>query len=372
MAFDSGNPSFRVFWYKDHLNDTIIENFAQAIAPEISTLSTSPIDGWAGWRHLLDRDISAESCYFIPWLHLNLMHAERVIPKPLFRAYCRMEEEAERKARGLEFLPRKLKKEIRERVHDALLPDMPPTLSGIASVTNLSTNLVYADAMKASSVDVFAKFFRETTGQALAPFNPATAALVRRQVNVNDMTPSVYTSDENFNPPEKCDLGFEFLTWLWFKWEVKSDVFESPLGEKCQMMLEGPVTFFNEGRGAHNVVLRNGLPLQSREAGVALYCGKMISKVKLTLADSSNSWSADVDSEFAFRSLKLPKEGKSSDQPSFQERMETIDKFVHLFYHLYDTFLDERTSKSWDQIVDEIRAWVDKRATADNGQIDVN
>ena len=114
MAFDSGNPSFRVFWYKDHLNDTIIENFAQAIAPEISTLSTSPIDGWAGWRHLLDRDISAESCYFIPWLHLNLMHAERVIPKPLFRAYCRMEEEAERKARGLGFLPRKLKKEIRE------------------------------------------------------------------------------------------------------------------------------------------------------------------------------------------------------------------------------------------------------------------
>lgn len=369
MAFDSGSLSFRIFWYKDHLDDSVIKNFAEGIAPEISTLSTSPIEGWAGWRHFLDRDISLESCYFIPWLHLALMRAERVIPKPLLRAYCRMEEEAERKARGLEYLPRKLKAEIKQRVQDALLPEMPPTLSGIYSVTNLSTNIIYADSLKTSSVDAFSKVFRETTGRPLALFTPATAALVRKQINVNDLSASVFTNDESVAPADQCNLGFEFLTWLWFWWEVKSDLFESPIGEKCQVMLEGPITFFNEGRGAHNVVLRNGLPLQSREAGTALQCGKMVSKINFSLAVGDKAWSATIDSEFAIRSLKLPKDTDNGGNASFQERMESIDKFVNTFLHLFDIFLNERKSKSWEKTLDEIRAWVQRRASAEDGRI---
>ena len=50
-------------------------------------------------------------------------------------------------------------------------------------------------------------------------------------------------------------------------------------------MLEGPLTFFREGEGAHEAVLRKGTPLNSREAGTALYCGKKLKRAKLVLAE---------------------------------------------------------------------------------------
>lgn len=367
MAFDSGNPSFRVFWYKEPMTEAVIGRFADAIAPDIKTLSTSPIEGWMSWRHLLDREITPENCFFIPWLLLNHLHAERKVPKPLFRAYCKLEEAAEMRARGLESLPRKLKAEIKERVMEALQPEMPPTLTGIATVVNFSSHFVYADAMKQTAAEAFMKCFKETTDHGLALMTPHNVALLRKQVNDNDLEPAVFTADETVPPPERCNLGQEFLTWLWFRWETRSGDFDSRIGERCQYMLEGPVTFFNEGKGAHNVVLRNGLPLQSREAGAALLCGKKVSKIAFTLADTEKVWTASVDAEFAIRSLKLPKD-KEAGPPTFQERMELTDKFVDAFFFLFETFLVDRADgKVWKRTEKEMKEWVNRRATLADG-----
>lgn len=369
MAFDSGNASFRIFRYKEAADESIVKLFADAIAPEISTLSTSPISGWVSWRHLLDRELTVENCYFQPWLHLALMKAERKVPAPLLRAYCRLEEDAEKRARNLEFLPRKVKAEIKQRVYDALLPDMPPTLTGICTVINLASNFVYSDGVKQTAVEAFAKSFKETTDRGLAIITPETAALLLKQVNAQDLTPSVFTDDKDVVEPDNCDLGLEFLTWLWFAWETRGGVFVSHIGDKCEYMLEGPVTFYNEGRGAHNVILRDGLPLQSREAGTALRCGKMVSKVKFSMADTEKAWSATIDSSFAIRNLKVPKD-KEGGKASFQDRMELIDKFVTTFLHLYGLFLDERRdAKKWKKTIDEIRKWVALRASTDDGAI---
>lgn len=369
MAFDSGNSSFRIFYYKEKAGEEIVNVFAAAIAPEIKTLSTSPISGWMSWRHLLDREITAENCYFQPWLHLTLMQAERKVPKPLLRAYCRLEEEAERKARNLEILPRKLKAEIKQRVIDSLTPEMPPTLTGISTVLNLSSNFVYSDGVKPSAVEAFAKAFKETTNRGLALITPESAALMLKQVNAQDLEPAVFSGDESVVKPEACNLGLEFLTWLWFAWETRSGGFTSHIGEKCEYMLEGPVTFFNEGRGAHNVVLSKGFPLQSREAGAAMLCGKKVSKVKFAVADAEKSWSATIDSSFAIRALKLPKD-KQGGKPTFQERMELTDKFVTTFLHLYGLFLDERKdAKTWKKTVGQMRDWIARRASMEDGDI---
>ncbi len=369
MGFENGNLSFRIFWYKDKLSEAVIDNFVSMMAPDISTLSTSPINGWMGWKHLLDRDLSIESCYFQPWFHLSLNQAEKKIPKPLLTAYCRLEEEAERKARGLEFLPRAIKADVRQRVIDSLTPEMPPTLTGIPTVVNLSTRYVYAGAMKPSAMEVFLKHFNETTGTNLVYVDASAAALILKQINPKDYRPAVFTDDEAVDLPEEAPFGLEFLTWLWFNWEVKGGTFLSQIGEPCSYMLEGPVTFYNEGKGAHNVVLSNGLPLQGREAGAALRCGKKVSKVKFNLADSEKAWSASIDAGLSIRSLKLPKD-KAGPQLTFQERMELIDKFVNTLLHIYTIFLDvRRDDDAWEKTELEMREWVRKRSELEDGEI---
>ncbi len=386
MAFDSGSLSFRIFWVRDKVRDSLLGAFHEAALPPIETLSTSPISGWTGWRHMLDDDLTPENCYFQPWIHVLHVKAERKIPKPLLRAYCKKEEESVKRSRGLEFLPARIRKEIKENVTESLLPDMPPTLSGFGAVLNTASHLIYAEATKKSSQEVFARAFADAAGQGVALYNAQTAAMARRQKNAVGLPPALFTDLLPRSDAEEAPLGHEFLTWLWFTWEERGNDFVSRIGENCQFSLDGPVTFSTTDTQAQNVAISNGLPLRCREAGSALVCGKLVGKVSLTIADSEKSWTASVGADFSIRGLKLPKEDagdseggaglpsqrrakaaeKAAGPQPFQERMTLIDKFVDLLLQLYDAFIDERfDAAAWEKTEAEMKAWALARSKTD-------
>lgn len=369
MAFETGNPTIRLFKCDEEMAGTLVEAFREHIAPPISTLSTSPIEGWVGWRHLLDRDLDEENCLFVPWLYVSRMRAERKIPKALLRAYCKMAEAEELKARNLEFLPAEVKSEIRDKTIAELLPQMPPTLAGYGVVVDLATGTIYAETPSQKAAEAFADAFRATTGHNLAILSPEAVAVLRKGVNGNDLAAAVFTDDPDASAPSKCNLGHEFLTWLWFRWEKVGANFESTRGEAMEFSLDGPVAFFNEGKGAHNVVLRNGLPLQSREAGAALLCGKKVCKIRFSVSNGEQTWNTTIDSDFTFSCLKLPKDPGEPRQ-SFHERMALIETFVEAVFSLYDIFLDERAdARAWKKTEAKAQAWVRERAEIADGDI---
>lgn len=369
MAFESGSPSFMVFKCGEEMSGSLIDAFRAKMAPPIESLSTSPIEGWVGWRHLLDRDLDEENCLFVPWIYVNSMRAERKIPKALLRAYCRMEEAEELRARNVEFLPAAVKAEIRERVTERMLPEMPPTLTGCGTVVDLSNGLIYHEATSQKAAETFAQAFRDATGHAIAALSPQGAAVLRKGVNQTDLQPANFTDDPTIELPTNCDLGLEFLTWLWFTWETEGDSFMNSRGETLAFAMQGPVAFFNEGRGAHNVVLRNGLPLQSREAGAAMLCGKKVSKIRISMGDDLGAWSATIDSAFAIRNLKLPKDPREPRQ-SFHERMALVETFVESLLSLYDKFLDRRAdAREWGKVEAAMRVWTRRRAEIGDGNV---
>lgn len=369
MAFETGNPSFRVFHCGEEIGEGIIEGMRERLVPPVEAISASPVEAWAGWRHLLDRDLSEESCLFVPWLYVDRMKAERKIPKALLRAYCRMAEVEEMKKSGLQKLPSSIRTEIRERITAELTPDMPPTLSGYGVVTDFSTGLIYAEATSQKAAENFAGAFRETTGHNIAVMSPETVAVLRRNINQNDIAPACFTDDTTVEAPQECNLGLEFLTWMWYRWEEESDSFETSRGENMSYMLEGPVAFYNDGKGAHNVVIRNGLPLQSREAGASMLCGKKVRKIRLALADGERAWTATIDSDFAFTGVKLPKDRQGAQQ-SFQERMLLLDTFVEAVFSLYGTFLDCRAdAELWRKTEGKMKKWTRRRAEMADGDI---
>ena len=134
MGFESGSISFRMFYLTGPMPEDAIRRFIKHAAPPLEALGHEAVTGWVTGRHLLDRNITAETAYIAGYLRLTLMKAERKIPESLLRAECFMEELAELQARGVQFLKREVRAEIRRNVTERILPNMPPTLQGLSFV----------------------------------------------------------------------------------------------------------------------------------------------------------------------------------------------------------------------------------------------
>ncbi len=368
MSFEKGNVSFRIFHLKNGLKQPDLAKFAEHVAPSIETLSTSPIEGWVSWRHLLDYDVSEEKCFFPPLVHLNLLHAEKKVPGGLLRAFCKLEEDAQCRARNLEFLSKKERAEIKKTVFEQMQPEMPPTLSGLPLVVDVSCGRVLAEALSKANLERFGKLFVNTTREQPYLMTPEVAALLRKQINATDLDPSLFTDEPGVDPEAACSLGLEFLTWLWYLSETGETQFKSAIGESCVAYVTGPLTFYREGKGAHEALLRKGAPNRSREAFTALLCGKQLKRAKFYLAIQDKLWECTLDSEFCFRGLKLPKDPENK-RPTFQDRMTDVSNFLRAFFDLYDQFLDLRgNSKSWNALLRKFRKLLRDRLDSAQGE----
>lgn len=365
MAFQTGNVSFRLFYLTREYDSSLVERFAKHIAPPIESLDKnpqSPIQGWVTGRHVFDYAVNDARCVIGPYLSVQQFKAEKKIPGPLLRAYLDRALDEERVARGVEVLPRKVKGELKARISAELLPKMPPAILAIPLVVDFRNQQAVAAAMSDAQVDAFSVAFREAAESMPILITAESAALKRKQINAQDMKPFNFTDDKSIEPPHEVTLGMDFLTWLWFHWEKAGAVHHLPDGREFGFMLEGPVTFFREGEGAHEVSLRKGLPLDSREAGTALACGKKLKRVKFTMAVDKAAYTATMDSDFAVRGLKLPKGEQDTADGKFEERMGFIETFWSAWMMLFDLFLDTRTdAAAWGKTLAAMRQWIDSK-----------
>jgi len=367
MGFDSGAMMFRVYEVDESLDSSsLIKDFAKSAAPSIRNLGRDAISGWVGPRHLLDTDLTEANCLLAGYVCATLMKAERKIPDALLRATCKIEEYTEMQRRGVAVLNRATRKEIKDRIVEELLPKMPPTLTGIPIVADAKLNRIYAQAMSESQQDAFVLGFRNTTKMMPVPHTPDVLAMKLKRIDSRNLDPVCFSPKfEEVLASE--GLGPDFLTWLWFFSETENGLISpklSGLPTSMGLLIEGPLLFYVEGEGAHEISLRKGVPTLGAEAKTALESGKKLRRAKMTLAHGNDQWSVMLDGmDFAFRSLKVPPGVPSDPLTKFQERMGYLETFLDVFYALYGHFLTLRSSrKDWDKTVTAMRTWIANRA----------
>lgn len=362
MSFESGSITCRAFYLLKALEKDVIDDFARDAAPGINTLRTEPISGWVTGRHLLDRNIDEDSATVAGRLRLTLMKAERKIPPALLRAECKIEELALMQAEGWSYVKRQKRAEIKGEVMKRLLPQMPPTLLGIDMVYSGREQILYAAATSDKQVDAFTLAFQSTTGQRPIPMTAETSAAQMKRIDPADFAPTSY-SPELEDKLVGCSLGQDFLTWLWFYSEARGSVMTIE-GTAYGVAVEGPLTFFMEGNGAHVSVLRQGVPELSAEAKTCLLSGKKLRSARITIASELEQWSCNLDADaFLFRGLKIPKGEELDPISKFDERMLSLDRFRNTFQAFYLRFLEERTGPDWKSVQKDIHAWVSGRAS---------
>ena len=365
MSFESGSISCRLFYLPQPLPDNALARFKARMAPPLESLTgEGQVHGWVGGRHLLDRVIDETSAYFAGYLRVTLMCAEKRVPESLLRAQCRMDELAHQKATGQSVVDRKTRIKIRKDNIDRFLPSMPPQLKGITLVHKPDAPLLFAETVSDSQLDAFQSHFRETQGFNLIPVDPLTAAARRQQLDLRTLKPASF-SPECEDDEADSGPGRDFLTWLWYFSEARGGLARLPdLGE-FGVALDGTLTFYMEGDGAHETVLRHGNPLLSAEAKTALLSGKKLRRASLVIARQKESWRFTLDADtFILRGVKLPDTEKVDDAARFQERMIALHTFAEALLGFYDRFLKERTAPAtWAKTCADIRQWVADRAT---------
>lgn len=359
--FEKGAVSFSLFYINDMADLSIVNNLAGCVAPHLSDLKLDPITGFVEGHKVLGRDITDMSCVFGKYVYAATMKAEKKIPTTLLDIERSKEEEAEKVARGVDFISRDVKSDIKKRVVDRLKPDMPPSISGMPFVINTSTSMMLAAATSDSQIDDMATLFRMATCRTPVLVTPETYAFKKHSVNERDLYPCCFSPDQILIIPSHVTIGMDFLTWLWFEWETNGGVFENSNGQSFSYMLEGPLSFFREGQGAHKAVLSKGNPTESREAFQALLCGKKLTKAKITIAHDEKIFTVGVDSEFCFKSMKLPKVGSETGVSDLVERMTLLELFLDDWFSLFDRFVDLRSSEmKWSGVLIEMEQWISK------------
>jgi hypothetical protein len=364
MGFEKGSLSFRMLFASRELGSEDIDKFAAQALPPLSSLSGEDIHGWVTGRHLMDRNITKDSSYLGGYLRLTLAQAKKSIPTSLLQAECAMEEMAVMEAEAKQYLNQQARREIRTQVKERLVPDMPPQLKGVDFVFDERSRMIYATAPSEKQLDAFVLNLLQTTGCIAEAADPETLAAKAEGVDVGNWAPASF-SDELEDGMVDGTAGREFLMWLWYSSEKRGGLVDIPAVGEIAYMVEGPLTFVMEGKGAHEISLKKGEPMLSAEARTALLSGKKLKKAKVQFARGEEVWSFTLDAdEFIFRNLKLPQTEAFDRIGKFQERMVLLDLFRASFFHLYTEFVKERnTAGRWKEIKAAMRTWVAERPT---------
>lgn len=362
MGFEKGSLSFRMFFASRDLKKDDVEKFAAQSLPPLNSLVEEEVHGWVAGRHLLDRNLTEDTAYLGGYLRLTLTQAKKKVPASLLAAECAVEEMAVMEADDKQYLNQQARSEIRKQVKERLLPDMPPQLKGIDFVFDERSHMIYASATSDKQVDAFVLSLMQTAGCSAQAADPETLAAKTENIDVQSWAPASFSGELEDGMVDGT-AGREFLMWLWYGSEKRGGLASVPEVGEIAFMVEGPLTFVMEGKGAHEITLRKGEPMLSAEARTALLSGKKLNKAKVQFVRGEEAWAFTFDAdEFVFRSLKLPQTETYDRVGKFQERMVLLDTFRQCFFFLFRDFVKERNNAAtWKKTKEAMRQWVAER-----------
>jgi len=334
--------SFSAFRLSRDLPADVYQRLSALALPPLDTLGAGEISGWSGPRHALDS--IPEQC---PRFAAHLVKAARKLPGELVRAEFELEALAEMQARGVSYLRRAEKAEIRQMVIDRLLPATHPSLQSIRVFAAAAPRLIFASATTDAQIDSL-YFASRQAG-----------------IDLHFRSPEIIAAEcglDTVHLPKA--LGPSFLTWLWFFSECGGAIFRSQNTE-FSVGIDGPLVFCGDNAcGAIEAAMRKGVPTASAEAAAALHQGKQLHLATLLLASGDRAFSCRLDSaRFVFRSVLLPPVDELDPEQQLEDRILSMTVLYQAVADIFCHFLLLRDSAEWPAIAGRMSSWIAERRT---------
>ncbi len=363
MSFQKGSIALTIFKLKESLPENYLELFSAKAAGKLDDVKDEPQIGWVSGRHLLETKIDDETAYGGgSYFHLNLRTAEKKIPSSFLSALCTMRELLFMQEEQIDFVPSKKRKEIKQDVVEDYTNKMTPTLTGIPFVVDSKTNILYLGTGSLAQIDNFIAFFIKTVNIEPIPMCPKEIVLTEFKEDVVHLPIINFSDSEN----QESEVGFDFLTWLWYSSEKKTaDISLDNFG-KFHIFIEAPLTLTfssDDVKGAgETTVKKGGNPSESAEVKAALKVGKKLKKAKLWLCRDEDMWKCTFDAEkFNFSGLQLPEGEQMDSADRFAERITNLHIFQLAIKEYFILFVKSLKSEEWNKTELDIRTWASER-----------
>lgn len=338
MSFTNKKIKLMVFSFKE--NATISTDRIRANAACL--LDNLPLEngvqniGWVSGSSELDVTMPDEQIKVGENIYIAMRIATRRIPASLLKAIFRKKLDEYKKLNGVQFVPGKVRKELKEEAENRLIRNATPTIKTSFCIINPAAGKVYAGVASKTEVDNFLELFFKTFGIMLEPMI------------------DVVMDDTD----EYVEMKHEFLTWL-YRLSEKDEIegiYAYPPFDLISLEEEKPCT--------RSVVYGNAVQ-HSCELVTALKNHKLLKKIKLAVtAEQINGFSGNdichftMNSNFALNGLELPEGEELEDNARFAEKIAMIDMLYSWLAGMMQQFCDE-WNKDLDGFIDRKNDWLE-------------
>jgi len=362
MSFDRRRFPLSIFRLPAALPKDALARFAAKAANKIDLIKGGePATGWVSGRHLLELQIDEDTAIRSGCLNVHLRTAQRKVPRAMLQAECRMLELEYLRENRTDFVPRKVRREIRDQVEQTRLPQMVPQLSAIPVLIEPESRLLFAGTTSAKGADLLMTWIHDTLGLVPAQLEPGEMAARLARIEP-DRLPAI-----SFAPDGKAPLsqpGRDFLTWLWFHAETDDGEVATEADGTFTVAVDGPLTlaYADDAPGAAETTVRKGVPMRSAEAKAALAVGKKLRRARLLVARGNETWAMTMDADrFAFGGFAVP-EGENLDPgAAFEEKVRALRTFVTMLEAAFALFVERFNGAKREAERKRIRAWSAER-----------
>jgi hypothetical protein len=251
---------------------------------------------------------------------------------------------------------------LKESIEEELIKATIPCPSGCEVIWNPVEKELILGTTSTKFIEKFLEHFERTFRLHPVPLYHLQLALHMEELpaRIKDNLSNLISPSSHRAFEEGRFLGYEFLTWLWFRTEQQ----ESPIGGVYlgdRMVLSRP----DDGREKIICTTQNH---RLREAHTALLEGKMLEEAQWIFQKGDREYYATLDvSLWTMRNVKTPSQPAASkdDDPEgrFLERMFFIEELRNSLKALYREFLTVRFDSRWTtDVIPALEEW--KRAGA--------
>ncbi|MBN1864005.1 MAG: recombination-associated protein RdgC [Victivallales bacterium] len=357
MSFENKTFALTIFRLSSEMPEDTLEIFVSKAGKKLDELTAEENIGWVSGRHLLETAINENTAIFGGNYSVNLRIAQRKIPAPLLNAECKMIELEYKQQNNLDFVPAKIRREIKQDIEDRRVANMPPQITGIPVLIDRASNILYLGTASKKTADIFVDFFHQTF--SIEPIHADLEDIMARVFKETPESLPVVSFSESALKDEFAP-GRDFLTWLWYSHETSKATFQLGNHGQISFAVQGPLTFAfsDETKGAGETIVKKGNPQHSAEAKAALSVGKKLKKAKVQIAQGNNIWTATFDADrFAFSGMSLPEGEQMEIHSKYQEKAAFLDIFRLAVEELFKKYVVTVQGEKFKDELKRIHKW---------------
>jgi len=381
MPFLSGSLSFERFhvdgFDASAFDDEHLALLAKHCAGRFETTSEENTHvGFLGGGHLFEQKFDLEKNLINEAVHCSVRIDTNEVPSAIRKAWLEMELIALVKDSPTGKISKSQKKEAKEAMEQRCVVEAETgrfrKMSQMPFLWDLRQGLLLFGGSAGSASGHCADLLETTFGvqlrhigcgsiaQAWAEENELEEALDNIQPSA--FIPSVHRgqfvwANEHSQAPDY--LGNEFMLWLWWTLENKTDTIALSDETEVTVMMNKTLSLECPNGESGKETISSECPIQLPEAMKAVQSGKMPRKCGLSLIREGQQYDLVLQAEsFGISGAKIKKEDDDDDRDA-SDRIDAIRSMTRTVDLLFHAFCARRVSDAWNDDQREISQWLE-------------